>query len=42
MNAKQDFIAILEKYGFAWNDAWEQAFAGIDKLITQLKQAQGK
>ena len=33
---KKDFIAILEKYGFSWNNAWEQAFTGIGKLAEQL------
>ena len=36
MNIRQEFIAILEKYGFTWNDQWEQAFTGIGKLAEHI------
>ena len=36
MNIKQEFIAILEKYGFSWNDKWEHAFEGIGKLAEHI------
>ena len=38
MNIRQEFIAILEKYGFAWNDKWEQAFTGIGKLAEYIRK----
>ena len=33
---KQEFIAILEKYGFEWNDRWEKAFTSLGNLADYL------